>query len=70
LGLADSSAVGRGLAEPRPTALLQPISGGKPEAAAAVVLAPDDGHKDARNMLSCSNKTPNQIQQLVVKFIA
>jgi len=26
---------------------------GKPDAAAAVVLAPDDGHKDARNMLSC-----------------
>jgi hypothetical protein len=24
---------------------------GKPEAAAAVVVAPDDGHKDARNML-------------------
>jgi hypothetical protein len=33
----DSSAVGRGR---------------KPEAATAVV-APDDGHKDARNMLSC-----------------
>jgi hypothetical protein len=25
----------------------------KPEAATAVVVAPDDGHKDARNMLSC-----------------
>jgi len=36
---------------PRPTALLPPRSNGKPEAAAAVV-APDDGHKDARNMLS------------------
>jgi hypothetical protein len=26
---------------------------GKPEAAIAVVVAPDDGHEDARNMLSC-----------------
>jgi len=26
---------------------------GKPEAATAVVVAPDDGHKDARNMLRC-----------------
>jgi hypothetical protein len=25
----------------------------KPEAATAVVVAPDDGHEDARNMLSC-----------------
>jgi len=24
-----------------------------PEAATAVVVAPDDGHEDARNMLSC-----------------
>jgi hypothetical protein len=51
-----SSAVGRGRARParpRPTALLPPRSNGKPEAATAVVLAPDDGHEDARNMLSC-----------------
>jgi len=40
------------LARPRPTAL-SPISDGKPEAATAVVVAPDDGHEDARNMLSC-----------------
>jgi hypothetical protein len=26
---------------------------GKPEAATAVVVAPDNGHEDARNMLSC-----------------
>jgi hypothetical protein len=26
---------------------------GKPEAATADVVAPDDGHVDARNMLSC-----------------
>jgi hypothetical protein len=39
-------------AQPRPTALLPPSSDGKPEAATAVV-APDDGHEDARNMLSC-----------------
>jgi hypothetical protein len=25
----------------------------KPEAATAVVVSPDDGHEDARNMLSC-----------------
>jgi len=40
-------------AQQRPTALLSPSSDGKPEAAAAVVVAPDDGYKDARNMLSC-----------------
>jgi hypothetical protein len=48
--IGDSSAVGRGRAgrsdRPRPTALLSPISDGKPEAATAVV-APDDGHEDA-----------------------
>jgi len=57
LGRGDSSAVGRGCAgrsaRPRPTALLSPSSDGKPEAATAVVLAPDDGHEDARNVLSC-----------------
>jgi len=26
---------------------------GKPEAATTVVVAPGDGHEDARNMLSC-----------------
>ena len=57
-------------ARPQPTALLSPSSDGKPEAATAAVVAPDDGHEDARNMLSClgfvvpcifnhSNKTPN-----------
>jgi hypothetical protein len=40
-------------ARTRPTALLSQSSGGKPEAATAVVVAPDDGHEDARNMLSC-----------------
>ena len=55
--LGDSSAVGRGRAgrpaRPRPTALLSPSSDGKPETATAVVVAPDDGREDARNMLSC-----------------
>jgi len=54
--LGDSSAVcgrpGR-LARPRPTVLLPPSSDGKPEAATAVVVAHDDGHEDARNVLSC-----------------
>jgi len=55
--LGESSAVGRGRAgrpaRPRPRALLPPRSNDKPEAATAVVVAPDDGHEDARNMLSC-----------------
>jgi hypothetical protein len=46
--LGDSSTVGRG----RATALLSPSSDGKPEAPTAVAVAPDDGHEDARNMLS------------------
>jgi hypothetical protein len=41
------------LARPRPIALLSPSSDGKPKAATAVVIAPDDGHEDARNLLSC-----------------
>jgi len=41
------------LARPRPTALLSPSSDGKPEAATAVVVAPDDGQENARNMLGC-----------------
>jgi hypothetical protein len=57
-GLGDSSAVGRGRAgcqpaRPRPTALLSPTTDSKPEAPTAVVVAPDDGHEVARNMLSC-----------------
>jgi hypothetical protein len=38
---------------PGPTALPPPGSDGKPEVATAVVVAPNDGHEDARNMLSC-----------------
>jgi hypothetical protein len=37
---------------PRPTAL-SPSSDGKPDAGTSVVVAPDDGHENARNMLSC-----------------
>jgi hypothetical protein len=33
-------------------ALLSPSSDGKPVAATAVGVAPDDGHEDAQNMLS------------------
>jgi hypothetical protein len=55
--LGDSSAVGRCRAsrpaQPRPTTLLSPSSDSKSEAATAVVVAPDDGHEDARNLLSC-----------------
>jgi len=62
-----NSAVGRGRAgpaRPRPTALLSPSSDGKPEAAIAVV-APDDGHEDARNMLSCIRMTNNKLEKLL-----
>jgi len=45
--LSDNSVVDRGRDRPRPTALLSP------EAATAVAVAPDDGHEDARNLLSC-----------------
>jgi len=48
-----SSAVGRGRAQPRPTALISPNSDGKPEAAIAVVVAPSDRHEDVRIMLNC-----------------
>jgi hypothetical protein len=48
----DSHAVGRGRARPRPTARLSPSSDGKPETATAVIVAPDDGHDDVRNMFS------------------
>ena len=41
-----------GPARPQPTALLSPSSDGKLVAATAVV-APDDGHEETRNMLSC-----------------
>ena len=50
-----SSAVGRGRAAalPRPTALLPPRSEGKTRGCYSSYWAPDDGHEDARNMLSC-----------------
>ena len=50
--LGGCSAAGRGRAG-RPNHDQQHCSDGKPEAATAVVVAPDDGHEDARNMLSC-----------------
>jgi hypothetical protein len=49
----DNSAVGRGRVRPQTTALLLPSSNGKPDSATAVVVAPDDGREDARNMLNC-----------------
>jgi len=50
---------------PRPTALLSPSSDGKPEAATAIVVAPDDGREDARNMLSCILTTSNILENLL-----
>jgi hypothetical protein len=52
-------------ARPRPTALLSPSSDGKPEAATAVVVAPDDGHEDAQNMLNCIYMTSNKLENLL-----
>jgi hypothetical protein len=54
-----------GPARPRPTALPPLSSDGKPEAATAIVVAPDDGHKDARNMLSCISTTSNKLEKLL-----
>ena len=57
--LGDSSAVGRGRAgcdnwtDHDQQHCYHQTPKVKPEAAAAVVVAPDDGHEDARNMLSC-----------------
>jgi len=50
---------------PRPTALLSPNSDDKSEAATAVVVAPDDGNEDARNMLSCIYTTSNKLEKLL-----
>jgi hypothetical protein len=66
--LGDSSAVGRGRAgptRPRPTALLLPRSGVKPEAATTVVVAPDDGREDVRNVLNCNEMTRNKLEKLL-----
>jgi hypothetical protein len=48
----------------QPTALLSPSFDGKPEAATAVV-APDDGHEDAQNMLRCIQMTSNKLENLL-----
>jgi hypothetical protein len=53
LELGDSIAISCGWAGCRLIALLSPSSDGKPEVATAVVVAPDDGHEDAQNMMSC-----------------
>jgi hypothetical protein len=49
----DSSAVGRGRANHDQQHCYHHAPMIKPEAPTAVVVAPDDGHEDARNMLSC-----------------
>jgi len=50
--LGDSSAVGRGRPDHDQQHCYHQAPKVKPEAATAVV-APDDGHEDVRNMLSC-----------------
>jgi len=52
-------------ARPRPTALLSTSSEVKPEAATAVVVDPDDGHEDVRNMLSCISMTSNKLENML-----
>jgi hypothetical protein len=42
--------------------LLSPSSDGKPKPATAVV-APDDGHDNARNMLRCIKMTSNKLEK-------
>ena len=49
----DSSAVGRGRLDHDQQYCYHHALRVKPEAATAVVVAPDDGHEDAQNMLSC-----------------
>jgi hypothetical protein len=54
--LGDSSAVGRGragLADRDQQHCYHHVPTGIPDAVTAVVVAPNDGHEDARNMLSC-----------------
>jgi hypothetical protein len=46
-------------------ALISPRSNGKPEAATAVVVAPDYGHEDAGNMLSSIEMTSNKLENLL-----
>ena len=64
--LGDSSAVGRGRAG-RPDHDQQHCYHQAPtvEAATAVIIAPDDGHEDARNMLSRIYTTSNKLVKLL-----
>jgi len=48
-----SSAVGRGRPDHNQQHCYRHVPTVKPEAATSVVVAPDDGREDARNMLSC-----------------
>jgi hypothetical protein len=52
-------------ARPRTTTLLSSRSDGKPEAATAAVVAPDDGHKEARNTFSCISTTSGKLEKLL-----
>jgi hypothetical protein len=52
-------------ARPRPTELLSPSSDGKQDPATAVVVAPDDRHENARNMLSCIYMTSNKLEKFL-----
>ena len=49
----DSSAVGRGRADHDQQHCYHQAPTVKPGDVTAVVVAPEDGHEDARNMLSC-----------------
>jgi len=59
-----SSAVGHGRADHDQQHFYHHAPTVKPEAANAVV-APDDGHEDAQNMLSCTYTSSNKLEKLL-----
>jgi hypothetical protein len=50
---------------PRPTALLPPRSNGKIRGCYCICWAPDDGREDARNMLSCTQTSSNNLEEFL-----
>jgi hypothetical protein len=52
-------------ARPRPTALLPPCSNGKTRGCYCSCWAPDDGHEDTQNVLSCMWTSSNKLEKLL-----
>jgi hypothetical protein len=61
----DSSAVGRGRADHDQQHCYHHAPTLKPEASTAVVVVLDNGHEDARNMLSCILTASNKLEKLL-----